>query len=208
MSPANSKRESVESTAPQARATASWRSFRRRHPLAFGLAVGVGGTTIGAILLLIAIAIVRRPSQLTSAQYRAAAARWDAHGPASYNLDLELSGRRPGKIHVEVRSDEVTRMTRDGVQPKQRRTWYYWSVPGQFDTIEQELEMAKDPAVSYGAPGAAQVALWAQFDPRYGYPRQFDRIVLGADLEIHWKVTRFEALPEKNAPASGGGPEG
>ncbi len=203
MSPENSEHESVESTAP-ARASES-RSFRRRYPLAFGLVVGGGIAILGAILLLIAIVIVRRPAQLTNAEYRAAAARWEAHGPANYNLDLELTGRRPGTIHVEVRDGEATRMTRDGVQPKQERTWYYWSVPGQFDTIEQELEMAKDPAVSYGAAGAAQVALWAQFDPRYGYPTQFDRIVLGADLEIHWKVTRFEALPGKDGPASGGG---
>jgi hypothetical protein len=107
-------------------------------------------------------------------------------------------------VHVEVRDGEVTHMTRDGMTPSQRRTWYYWSVPGQLDTIELELEMAKDPVKSYGASGARDVALWAEFDPQYGYPRQFDRVVLGAsDLEVHWKVTSFRPIAEKKAPAGG-----
>ena len=37
-------------------------------------------------------------------------------------------------------------MTRDGVQPRQQRTWYDWSVPGQLETIGWELEKAADPA--------------------------------------------------------------
>ncbi len=94
-------------------------------------------------------------------------------------------------------------MMRDGVEPKQKRTWYYWSVPGQLDTIEQELEMAQDPANSYGTPSASGTVLWAEFDPKYGYPRKFDRIVLGADQEVHWRVTRFEPIGEKSGSASG-----
>ena len=44
-------------------------------------------------------------------------ARGIEHGPADYDLDLELTGNRPGKIHVEVRDGEVVHMTRDGVEP-------------------------------------------------------------------------------------------
>ena len=32
-----------------------------------------------------------------------------------------LEGQRPGPVHVEVRDGEVTHMTRDGVEPRQRR---------------------------------------------------------------------------------------
>jgi hypothetical protein len=128
------------------------------------------------------------------ADYEAAVERWHRNGPASYDLDLELGGKRPGKIHVEVRNGEVIHMLRDGVEPSQRRTWDYWSVPGQLETIGQELEMATQPAKAFGAAGASEVVIWAEFDPHYGYPLQYDRVVLGADIEVHWKVTRFTVV--------------
>ncbi len=178
-------------------------SWRRRHPLATGALLGLAGAALVGLAVLIVNAAMHRPTQLTQEAYEAASARWDAQGPASYDLDVELGGRRAGKVHVEVRNGEVTHMTRDGIEPKQKRTWYYWSVPGQLDTIEQELEMAKDPANSYGAPKASGAVLWGEFDPKYGYPRTFDRIVMGADQEVHWKVTRFEPIAEKSGPAGG-----
>ncbi len=71
-------------------------------------------------------------------------------------------------------------------------------MPGQFDTIGEELEMSRNPAQSFDAPGAAQVVLRAEFDPQWGYPKRFDRAVLGADFEVHWIVTRFKVLSDKN----------
>jgi hypothetical protein len=175
------------------------RAWRRRRLFVFGLLVGlVGVMALAAIVSAVVVSWQDRAPRLTRADYEAAAKRWEANGPASYNLDLELAGRRGGKIHVEVRDGEVTRMTRDGIQPMQKRTWYYWSVPGQFDTIEQELDMARDAAASYGMPAGAEVAMWAEFDPKYGYPRRFDRVLLGADIEVHWKVTRFEIVSKKS----------
>jgi hypothetical protein len=182
---------------PDVLATAPARGWRKRHPFVFGLLVGVFGALALTVFALGVLTFLRQSPRLTRDEFEAAAKRWEANGPASYNLDVELIGRRSGKIHVEVRDGEVTRMTRDGVQPAQQRTWYYWSVPGQFDTIEQELDMARDAARSYGMPAGAEVAMWARFDPRYGYPLSFDRVLLGADIEVHWKVTRFEALERK-----------
>ncbi len=132
--------------------------------------------------------------RLTQAAYDQAARLWDEHGPASYDLDLELEGNRPGKIHVEVRDGQVVHMTRDGVEPKQERTWFYWSVPGQLDTIAEELEMARDPAQSFDSPKATQVVIWGEFDPYYGYPKRYDRVVLGTNFEIHWKTISFRDL--------------
>jgi len=164
----------------------------RLRPLAAGMAIGL----VLVLMATTAALLLRRggPPRLTQADYEAAVKRWDEHGPADYELDLELTGNRPGKIHVEVRSGEVVRMLRDGVEPKQKRTWDYWSVPGQLETIGQELEMARDPAAAFRAPGATEMVMWAEFDPQYGYPRQYDRVVLGADYETHWKVTRFHPL--------------
>jgi hypothetical protein len=169
----------------------------RRRPLLLGLLVGTFGAAAVLFIGWFIVTALSRPPELTRAAYEAASKRWDENGPASYDLDVELGGKRPGVVHVEVRDGEATRMTRDGVEPKQRRTWYYWTVPGQFDTIEQELEMAQDPARNYAVPGASQALLWAEFDPKYGYPLRFDRVVLGADVEVHWKVTRFEPVDSK-----------
>ncbi len=170
---------------------------RSKRPILLGAALGIFAALLLAIIAGAVYIAGQRAPRLTRAELDAAIARWEKNGPADYDLDLELSGNRPGRVHVEVRRGEVAHMTRDGVEPKQKRTWDVWSVPGQLETIEQELDMAEKPAPSYGAPGASEVVMWARFDPRYGVPMQFDRVVLGADLEVHWKVTRFDVMAEK-----------
>ncbi len=160
----------------------------------FVLGLSLGALTVVAGLLVGTILNRSHTPLLTRAAYEEAAERWDTHGPASYNLDLELTGNRPGKIHVEVRDGRPVHMIRDGVEPKQQRTWYYWTVPGQMDMIAEELDMAENPAASFDSPKATQVVIRAEFDPEYGYPRRYDRVVLGADFEIHWTVTNFEVV--------------
>ena len=175
------------------------KNVRRVRPAPLMLGIAAGSAVV--LLVILAAAILFRDStpRLTEAIYEAAVARWDANGPDSYNLDLELTGNRPGEIHVEVRDGQVVHMTRDGVEPKQERTWYYWSVPGQLDTIGQELEMGRDPAESFNSPKATEMVMWAEFDAKFGYPLKYDRVVLGTNFEIHWKVTRFEAVPTKSS---------
>jgi hypothetical protein len=182
---------------PGAAARGENRRRVRPAPLMLGVALGL----VLAVVAIFVFAVLTRDSlpRLSEADYRAAVSRWEARGPADYNLDLEIAGNRPGKVHVEVRAGQVTRMTRDGVEPKQKRTWDYWSVPGQLDTIGEELEMARDPAASFGNRDATQVVMWAEFDPRYGYPRRYERVVLGTDFETRWHVTRFEPLAAKSS---------
>lgn len=165
---------------------------RRLSPASIVVGVLLGVVTIVAGVLIGAVLNRNSTPLLTREAYEAAAERWDAHGPASYDMDLELAGNRPGKIHVEVRDGQPTRMVRDGVEPKQERTWYYWTVPGQMDMIAEELDMAENPAEAFNTPGATAVIQRAEFDAQYGYPRSYDRIVQGTDFEIHWKVTKFE----------------
>lgn len=166
----------------------------RSRPAALLLGLLLGAMAVGAGLLTYAFLNRNTTPLLTPADLEAAAERWDTRGPASYNLDVELTGNRPSQIHVEVRDGQATRMERDGVVPSQERTWYYWTVPGMMDTIAEELEMAEDPAKSFNVRGASQVIQRAQFDPEYGYPRKYERVVLGADFEIHWQVTKFEPI--------------
>jgi len=169
---------------------------RRLGPTVLGTLLGLAGVVV--VLAIFIFSSREKLPILTQADYDAAVERWERNKPNSYELDLELSGNRAGQIHVEVRDGEVVRMIRDGVEPKQKRTWDYWSVPGQLDTIGQELEMAKTPAASFAAPGASQVMMWAEFDAKYGYPRRYRRVVLGADFEVDWIVKRFDVLDGKN----------
>ncbi len=159
--------------------------------IVLGLLVGI---VVSAAVLFISLRDTT--PALTPAALAAAEERWEQHGPASYDLDLTLEGNRPGTVHVEVRDGQVTRMTRDGVEPKQQRTWAVWSVPGQFETIEQELEKTGDPAAGFQAPAGSRLVQRARFDPQYGYPATYHRIVLGSNLELRWQVTRFVPLAD------------
>lgn len=171
---------------------------RQFRPAALIVGTLLGAMAVAAGLLTYALLHRNTTPLLTRADYEAAADLWNAKGPTSYNLELQLTGNRPGVIRVEVRDGQATRMQRDGVVPSQERTWFYWTVPGMMDTIAEELEMAESPAKSFNVPGASEVIQRAQFDPQFGYPRKYDRMVLGADFETHWEVTNFEPLsPEK-----------
>lgn len=170
---------------------------RGSKPLPTGLLIGLlfVALIVGLIVVLQVFA-VRRIPELTEPLLEAAEKRWQENGPESYDLDLEISGAQPGVVHVEVRDGVVTTMTRDGVEPEQRRTWDVWTVPGQFEMIERELEMAADPEHEMQAPAGTRLRLRAEFDPEYGYPRQFDRMVYGGgEPEVYWQVTNFLPLP-------------
>jgi hypothetical protein len=130
---------------------------------------------------------------LTAATLEAAIRRWHEHGPSSYDLDLEIAGKRAGRVHLEIRDGEPTAMTRDGRAPEQQRTWSAWTVEGQFDTIRTELDAATNPTKGFGAAVGAQIVQRARFDEALGYPLRYERFVLGADqdLDIDWRVVRF-----------------
>ena len=170
---------------------------RRRTPLSKWMLLVAGSFALGgAVVLAVLMAIGRRDRmpELTPESLRAAQQRWEERGPASYDLDVTLSGSQSGEIHIEVRGGAASAMTRNGIVPVQRRTWDYWTVPGQFDTIADEIRMARDPAHGFPAPPGSQVRQRAEFDPQFGYPRRYHRLVLGTQLEIAWEVTRFEPI--------------
>lgn len=174
------------------------REGRRNRPRFVLLGAVLLLALAGAVMLL--LAFFRDPlPPLELADLEAAEARWRAEGPADYDLDLQLGGARPGSVHVEVRGGEVTAMTRDGQTPDQRRTWDVWSVEGQFDTLFRELELADAPAREMQVDAATRLVLRAEFDPRFGYPQRYRRIVLGQGPEVYWEVTRFRALPDGEA---------
>jgi len=71
--------------------------------------------------------------------------------------------------------------------PKRRSTWDYWSVDAQLEIIGREMEMAREPEKAFNAPPGTRVIQRAEFDPTFGYPRKYQRIVLGTNQEITGK---------------------
>jgi hypothetical protein len=145
-----------------------------------------------AIVVLIQLFVAQRIPALTEATLNAAEQRWAQHGPADYVMDLELAGATPGSVHVEVRGGQAVAFTRDGHTPSQRRTWEVWTVPGQFDMIARELELAEDPVHEMQAQAGTRLDLHCEFDSQYGFPRVFHRITYGGGPEVYWRVVKFQ----------------
>jgi Family of unknown function (DUF6174) len=148
------------------------------------------GLVLGAALA-VELLVGERLPPLTVEKLEAAEKLWQTAGPKSYDLDLTIEGAQPGVVHVEVRDGVTTAMQRDGIAPKQERVWDVWAVPGMFDTIERELQLAEDPQHEMAAAAGTSVQLRGQFDPKFGYPARFHRIVFGGGPEVYWKVTSF-----------------
>lgn len=155
------------------------------------------GIVVTGVLLAVGLVVsIRDPiPELTESDFFEAKDRWKRNEPANYDMELSIGGVRSGAVHVEVRDGQVTAMSRDGRTPSQRRTWNAWTVDGQFETIEREIEMAADPAGEMQTDSKTKILIHARFHPQFGYPARFRRVVLGSGPEMSWEVTRFEARP-------------
>ncbi len=189
--PTNRELDSTQ-TPPTASEPAAQTSPRAIRPAMLAGLLLMAAAVIGLVALAVVLFGNRMP-ELTEDDLQAAVARWNEDGPKSYDLELELEGARPGTVQVEVRGGVVVAMQRDKQTPRRRATWDVWSVPGQFDTMLRELEMAENPNREMGAPQGTRWLLRAEFDPEFGFPRGFQRVVLGGGPEVSWRVTRFEA---------------
>lgn len=157
--------------------------------LAFGIAsfaVAIAGAAFALQYF-----VAERLPDLTEASLETAMQHWQQVGPASYVMEIELRGAQPGHVHVEVEDRVVTREQRDGRTPG-RWTWDTWSVPGMFDTLAQDLQIAADPQQQIQASQGTKWQLRCEFDSKYGYPLQYHRLVTGGP-EVFWRVTSFQS---------------
>jgi hypothetical protein len=168
----------------------SAKSSGRVSPKTIAFVVASAALAVACVALALQYFVAERLPKLSEATLRAAIERWQKNGPASYDLDIELRGARPGNVHVEVRNKEVTLETRDGRTPG-RWTWDTWSVPGLFDTLSQDLQIAEDPEQQIQAAPGTKWRLRCEFDPRFGYPAQYHRLVTGGP-EVFWRLTEFQ----------------
>jgi hypothetical protein len=147
---------------------------------------------VACVLLALNYFVAERLPALTVEKLDAALAKWSTNGPASYDMDIELRGARPGTVHVEVRDGEVTAQKRDGREPG-KWTWNTWSVPGMFDTLSQDLETAENPEQTIQAVAGTKWTLRCEFDEQNGVPRKYHRFVTNGP-EVSWHVTLFKPL--------------
>lgn len=162
--------------------------FRARQAVVILLALAV---IVGGAALLLQLFVAQRLPELTEARFDAAEALWEESGPDTYSMDIEIRGAQPGNVSIEVRDGTPTAMKRDGLVPPER-TWSTWTVPGMFHMLTEEFAIQADPThKGQGAPGA-KVWLRCHFDPRYGYPAIYQRLMTGGGPEVYWRVTRFE----------------
>lgn len=167
--------------------------MRRRSTLIVGGVIGAALFLIGAVIVY--AMLYRDPLPLlTVKELNRAEKRWAEQGPSSYRLSVEIFGRQPGVVELTVENGEAVAMTRDGRAPDQRRTWSAWTVPSQFDMLHLELGNQEDHEHGYGAPPGSQAVVKAEFDAKFGYPIRVRRQVMGANLDMEWRVTRFEPL--------------
>ena len=127
---------------------------------------------------------------LTDEALAAAEAQWKADGPPGYDMEIEIGGDRAGIVRIEVRDGKVTSMQRDGKTPAER-TWDVWSVPGMFDMLIRNLQIASDPTNEINADPGTQWILHAEFHPRFGYPMRYRQVVIGTGSDVSWEVRRF-----------------
>jgi hypothetical protein len=141
-----------------------------------------------AAIVCLRILVAENIPEMTEDSLQTALGQWEARGPDSYDLDVKIGGAQPGVVRVEVRNGKVTSASRDG-QPLADRNFDVWSIPGQFETLERELEFAEDPQREMQAPPGARVWLRCEFDPEFGYPRRYHRFATGGAPEIYWRTS-------------------
>jgi Family of unknown function (DUF6174) len=155
------------------------------------LALGALVLVVAGVLLWLQLFVARELPELTEARFEAAQALWDKNGSQAYNMDITIRGAQPGRVEIEVRDGKPSAMQRDNVSPPER-TWDTWTVPGMFQMLVDEFALRDDPThKGQGAPGA-EVWLRCEFDPHYGYPRTYQRLMTGGGPEVFWHVNKFE----------------
>ncbi|MEX2176040.1 MAG: DUF6174 domain-containing protein [Pirellulaceae bacterium] len=157
----------------------------------------LAGLALGACLTIVVLRVLHRDSvpTLTPDLFHAARQRWKANEPADYDLEVRVTGSQPAVYRVEVRGGQAQAAWRNGQPLKQRRTFGTWSVPGMFGTIGRDVEAIERRAAGRADPRAPELTLRAEFDPRYGYPRRYQRIEWSSPVEVSWEVVEFRLVP-------------
>lgn len=145
---------------------------------------------------------------LDATKLDAAEALWNKAGPADYDLQWQsINARNQAVYRVYVRQGEVRAVRL--VQPDGKAIALkpaepgFYSVPGLFRTIREELAQSRQPK-PFGQPPGTTVLLSVKTDPTLGYPMFYRRDIIGVDQRMGMDVTRFEPtraeIPPPDSP--------
>ena len=168
----------------------------RRRVSRLVLSTFLGGVA-AIVCAVFVMALVDRDEmiELTRADFAAAEQRWNTSRPASYDIEIEVTGRQAATYRVEVRGGVVRLATRNGDPLKQPRTMGTWSVPGMFGTIERDLIAVEQRAAGTGNLSSSRLHLRATFDSELGIPRSYLRLELASQMQVTWKVSELTLIP-------------
>ena len=186
-------RRSIQKLGPSYESGKGFAVFHPTRWQAVLLVLGATGAICGGVVTVGCGLQREMAPELTEDFLVTAEERWKADGPGSYDMEIEIGGDRAGVVRIEVRDGEVTSMERDGKTPP-LRTWDVWSVPGLFDVLYRELELAADPVGEIQASKDTHWSLVAEFDRQFGYPQRYRRIVMGTGPDISWEVRKFNPV--------------
>ena len=141
------------------------------------------GLTVAAIATLI---IYNTRQQLRPPDLEAARQRWQAQGPADYNLEYSVAKQSSERelFTVRVRQGHVEAVALNG-RPLEPAQYHYYGIPALFDFIEEFLDQDAQP----GKPRTFTKAL---FDDNDGHVTHYVRRVMGSRerVEINLRLDR------------------
>jgi hypothetical protein len=155
--------------------------------LSAGLIVGVIAT-----LVILRWNFADPLAEISPADFYAARDRWQKNGPASYDIEVRVTGSRAAVHRVQVRDGHAKMAWIDGVPHSQQRTYSTWSVPGMFGTIGRDIDHIERRAAGKADQTTPRLTLRAEFDAESGLPRRYRRIEWGSPVEVSWEVVKFE----------------
>lgn len=170
--------------------------MRRISALTTAAVLGVAMALAG----LLAVTVYRNARALpvmSPEDFYAAKSLWQRRAPASYNIEVTVTGKQAALYYAEVREGEVTLATRDGEILSRRRTIDTWSVPGMFTTIRSDVTNVERHRDGKADRDTLQVLIRGVYDPTHGAPMRYHRTELrkwGPNVEVMWEVTHFEIV--------------
>ena len=167
------------------------RPSRRLRRIAISIGCIVAGI-VGGLLVFGLTSMRRPPPAMRAGDFEGAMERWEANGPADYEMTVEVSGRQSGTIQVVVKRGEPVSVRREG-KPVAEHTWQYWTVEGLFEIIRTDLEGLDQRERAFGTEDISQLVQQAEFHAELGYPRRYRRAVLTTGDAIEWEVTEFNS---------------
>lgn len=144
---------------------------------------------------------LRRPlPKVTRTELEQASRLWSESGPASYHVQVRVTGRQGARYDVRVRDGVVVEALRNGESLSPGPTLETWSVPGMFRTILLDVEglERRSRGSSDEAAPSTSLLLRCEFEPERGIPLRYQRIEWGngtTNPDASWTVDKFEITP-------------